>query len=72
VSGGHDKYSTFFYRPHFIIAMVIGSGESQEKREEQGPGSKRCKEREAGKVRRRGGDKDWKGEGGREGEREGE
>jgi len=24
-SSGHDKYSTFFYRPHFLIAMFLGT-----------------------------------------------
>eukprot|EP00286_Rhodomonas_abbreviata_P027655 CAMPEP_0181295584 /NCGR_PEP_ID=MMETSP1101-20121128/4227_1 /TAXON_ID=46948 /ORGANISM="Rhodomonas abbreviata, Strain Caron Lab Isolate" /LENGTH=430 /DNA_ID=CAMNT_0023400349 /DNA_START=74 /DNA_END=1363 /DNA_ORIENTATION=+ len=25
-SGGHDKYSLFFYRPHFLLALVAGYG----------------------------------------------
>lgn len=24
VSGGHDKFSTFFYRPHFVSALIVG------------------------------------------------
>eukprot|EP00961_Rhodomonas_salina_P116465 1567576-Rhodomonas_salina.4 len=26
VSGGHDKFSTFFYRPHFVSALIVGYG----------------------------------------------
>ena len=61
MSGGHDKYSTFFYRPHFIIAMVIGSGERQDKREEERPGEEEG--RREGEKRSQGLAGGWREEG---------